>query len=140
MTLRQATSLAYERVGDLSDVAVPLHRCRLVKYNEFYDSVDCSWDDRLDESVSDILGGIRTAYKFDLLLEIVAEGQPFQVYTPGSVSIKVLLVDVDTAELRDPFTVRLSLSNTVLQLKQAILGQSSSSKKKRSSFDSFSWK
>lgn len=39
VTLRQAVSMAYEQIGDLSDIGVPLSRCRLVKYNEVYDSV-----------------------------------------------------------------------------------------------------
>ena len=114
--------MAYEKIGDLQDLGIPLERCRLVKYNEFYDSIECSWDDRSDDSVSEILGGIRFSYKFDLLLEIIGEGQQFIVYnyTPDSVSIKIVYVDVDSKEWRTPVSIRLSNSSSVLDLKEAI--------------------
>ena len=120
VTLREATVTAYEEIGDLQGIGIPFDRCRLVRYNEFYDSVECSWDDRIDEPICEILGGIRANYKFDLLLEIIGEGQEFQVYSPGSVSIKVFHIDIETKELQTPFTVRLPVSSTVLELKQTI--------------------
>lgn len=120
VTLREAVSQARTEIGDLHDV--PLERCRLVKYNEFYDSIDCSWDNRLDETIYDIFDGIRSSYKFDLLLEMIGEGQQFQEYTPGSLTVKVLFVDVDTKELRTPVTVRMPANSTVGDLKQNIQG------------------
>lgn len=120
ITLRQATSMAYEKIGDLSDIGIPLDRCRLVKYNELYDNVECSWDHRLDETVDEVFDGVRASYKFDLLLEIVPEGQTFQVYAPGSLNVKVLLVDVDTKELNLPVNIRMPFSSTVNDLKLQI--------------------
>ena len=120
VTLREAISQAHAEIGDLHDV--PLERCRLVKYNEFYDSIDCSWDNRLDETIYDVFDGLRSSYKFDLLLEMIGQGQQFQQYTPGSLSIKVLLVDVDTKELCTPVTVRMPANSTVGDLKLNIQG------------------
>jgi len=120
VTLREAISQAHGEIGDLQDV--PLERCRLVKYNEFYDSIDCSWDDRLDETIYDVFDGIRSSYKFDLLLEMIGEGQQFQQFTPGSLAVKVFFVDVDTKELRTPVTVRMPANSTVGDLKLSIRG------------------
>ena len=125
VTLREAISQAHGEIGDLQDV--PLERCRLVKYNEFYDSIDCSWDDRLDETIYDVFDGIRSSYKFDLLLEMIGEGQQFQQFTPGSLAVKVFFVDVDTKELRTPVTVRMPANSTVGDLKLSIRGDYHSS-------------
>ncbi len=117
VTLRQAISMAYEKFEDLPDIGVPLDRCRLVKYNELYDNVECSWDQRMDETVDEIFDGVRSSYKFDLLLEIVPEGQAFQVYAPGSLNVKILMIDVDARELRIPVSIRMPFSSTVHDLK-----------------------
>ena len=113
---------AYDQIGDLHDAQVAPERCRLVKYNEFYDTIDCSWDSRLDDTIDDVFEGIRSTYKFDLLLEMIGEGQQFQLYTPGSLSVKVLLVDVDTKELETPISVRMAANSTVGHLKENIKG------------------
>lgn len=120
LTLRQATTKAYLEIGDLSDIGVQQERCRLVKYNELYDNIECSWDHRLDETVEEVLDGVRTSYKFDLLLEIVPEGQTFQVYAPGTLGVKILLADVQTMELHGPVPVRMPFGSTVRDLKQSI--------------------
>lgn len=117
LTLRQAIVMAYEKIEDLPNIGVPLERCRLVKYNELYDNVECSWDHRMDETVDEIFDGVRSSYKFDLLLEIVPEGQAFQVYAPGSLNVKVLLVDVDARELHTPVSIRMPFSSSVNDLK-----------------------
>ena len=120
MTLREAVSLAYKEINDMRAIGTPLGRCRLVKYNEYYDSVECSWDERMDESIGEILGGVRCNYKFDLLLEMVEFGQEFQVYSVGSVAIRVFFIDLETKELRIPVAIRLPINSTVLELKLTI--------------------
>lgn len=120
VSLRQATSIAYDKMEDLADIGVPLERCRLVKYNEVYDNVECSWDHRLDDAVDDIFDGARSSYKFDLLLEIVPQGQTFQVYAPGSISVKILMIDVNTRELHNPVSIRMPFSSSVHDLKLSI--------------------
>lgn len=124
VTLRQALSMAYEKIEDLPDVGVPIERCRLVKYNELYDSAECSWDHRIDETLDMIFDGFRSSYKFDLLLEIVPEGQTFQVYAPGSLNVKIFMVNIDTRELHTPVSIRMPFSSTVQDLKLNIKGKS----------------
>lgn len=62
---------------------VPLERCRLVKYEEFHDSLECSFEGQEDELISEVLGGVRSSYKFELLMEIRDEDKTFEVYKPG---------------------------------------------------------
>lgn len=62
---------------------MPLERCRLVKYEEFHDSLECSFEGQEQEPIWEVLGGVRSSYKFDLLLEIREEGRQFEVYKPG---------------------------------------------------------
>ena len=115
VTLRQAVSMAYEQIGDLSDIGVPLSRRWLVKYNEVYDSVKCSWDHRMGETVNYIFDGVKSSYKFDLLLEIIPEGQTFQVYS--SLNAKIFMVDVDAREYHSPVSIRMPFSSSVQDLK-----------------------
>lgn len=62
---------------------MPVERCRLVKYEEFHDSLECSFEGQEEEVISEVLGGVRTSYKFDLLMEIRDEDKQFEVYKPG---------------------------------------------------------
>lgn len=71
---------------------VPLERCRLVKYEEFHDSLECSFDGQDDELISEVLGGVRSSYKFDLLMEIRDEDKAFEVYKPGGMWYREILL------------------------------------------------
>lgn len=55
----------------------------MVKYEEFHDSLECSFEGQEEEPISEVLGGVRTSYKFDLLMEIRDEDKQFEVYKPG---------------------------------------------------------
>ncbi|XP_076039758.1 ubiquitin carboxyl-terminal hydrolase 47-like isoform X2 [Oratosquilla oratoria] len=117
-TLRETVKLAYEEL-ELEGV-VPLERCRLVKYEEVHDSLECSFDGQDDELISEILGGVRSSYKFDLLMEVRDEDKQFEVYKPGGTTVKVHLIDLQTEEVEGPFTVRGSLSMTVREFKELL--------------------
>lgn len=71
----------------------------------------------MDETVNDIFDGVKSSYKFDLLLEIIPEGQTFQVYAPGSLNAKIFMVDVDARELHLPVSIRMPFSSSVQDLK-----------------------
>lgn len=120
-TLREATKQAYEEMN-LKNV-VPMERCRLVKYEEFHDSLECSFEGQDDELISEILGGVRSSYKFDLLMEIRDEDKSFEVYKPGGTTIKAHVVNLTTEEVEGPYNLRGSLSMTVRELKE-LLGRS----------------
>ena len=118
-TLSDATKQAYELLN--LEKVVPLDRCRLVKYEEYNDSLESSFEGLENTTMSDVLGGVRSSYKFDLLMEVREENQKFEVYHPGGLSVKVHVVSLDDCgEVEGPYIVRGSQTMTVAELKQAI--------------------
>lgn len=67
---------------DLEDV-VPLDCCRLVKYDEFHEYLERSYEGEEDMPMGLLLGGVKSSYMFDLLLETRRPDQVFQPYKPG---------------------------------------------------------
>lgn len=59
---------------------VPLERCRLVNYDRLQDTIECSFEGRENDPISEILSSLRG---YDLLLEIRREDAEFEVYQPG---------------------------------------------------------
>uniref|UniRef100_A0A672RVC6 Ubiquitin carboxyl-terminal hydrolase 47 n=1 Tax=Sinocyclocheilus grahami TaxID=75366 RepID=A0A672RVC6_SINGR len=82
-TLREATEMAY-KLMDLEGV-VPLDCCRLVKYDEFHEYLERSYEGEEDMPMGLLLGGVKSSYMFDLLLEIRRPDQMFQPYKPGGI-------------------------------------------------------
>lgn len=66
--------------------AVPLDCCRLVKYDEFHDYLERSYEGEEDTPMGLLLGGVKSTYMFDLLLETRRPDQIFQCYKPGGKS------------------------------------------------------
>lgn len=101
--------------------SVPIERCRLVKYEEYQDSLESSFEDQDDKPMSEVLGGVKSSYKFDLLMEVREENQKFEVYRPGGLSVKVYVVSLSgCGEVEGPHIIRGTLTMTVTELKQAI--------------------
>lgn len=117
-TLAEATNLAHI-IMTLGD-SVDIENCRLVKYNEFDDSLECSFEGMEDSPMEEILGGVKTNYKFELLLEIRKPNEPFLVYKPGGTTVKVHVVDIENGDIGSPVTVRSHLHDTVAALKAQI--------------------
>lgn len=67
---------------DLEEV-IPLDCCRLVKYDEFHDYLERSYEGEEDTPMGLLLGGVKSTYMFDLLLETRKPDQVFQSYKPG---------------------------------------------------------
>lgn len=67
---------------DLEGVVSP-ENCRLVKYDEFHDNIEESIQEETGKTMRDYLGGVKSSYKFDLLMEIQRPNQKFQVYESG---------------------------------------------------------
>lgn len=57
--------------------------CRLVKYDEYLDSLEHSFEGEEEMPISTLLGGVKATYSFDLLLETRRPDQIFQPYKPG---------------------------------------------------------
>lgn len=118
-TLNEATKQAHQQL-ELYKV-VPVDRCRLVKYESYTESLESSFEGSEETAMSEVMGGVKSSYKFELLMEVRDENQSFEVYRPGGVSVKVYNVILDDmGEVEGPQIVRGTLSMTVLELKQAI--------------------
>ncbi|XP_040845044.1 ubiquitin carboxyl-terminal hydrolase 47 isoform X8 [Ochotona curzoniae] len=117
-TLKEAVEMAY-KLMDLEEV-IPLDCCRLVKYDEFHDYLERSYEGEEDTPMGLLLGGVKSTYMFDLLLEIRKPDQVFQSYKPGEVMVKVHVVDLKAESVALPVTVRAYLSQTVTEFKQLI--------------------
>lgn len=68
---------------------VPVERCRLVKYDDFYESLEQSYEGYEKTRMGQLLGGVRKTYLYDLLLETREEKEKFDVYTKCGCTLKV---------------------------------------------------
>ncbi|GAB1599175.1 ubiquitin carboxyl-terminal hydrolase 47-like isoform X1 [Argonauta hians] len=117
-TLRETTEIAYN-LFQLKNVT-SLDCCRLVKYDDYCEALEKSFENEDDSSIEKILGGVKSTYTFDLLLEIRRPDQTFQEYKPGGVTIKVHLVDLESEIIHSPVTVRACNSDTVAEFKELV--------------------
>ncbi|XP_034272984.1 ubiquitin carboxyl-terminal hydrolase 47 isoform X3 [Pantherophis guttatus] len=117
-TLKEAVEIAY-KIMDLEE-AVPLNCCRLVKYDEFHDYLERSYEEEDDIAMGILLGGVKSTYMFDLLLETRRPDQSFQCYKPGEVMVKVHVVDLKQDTVAPPISVRAYLNQTVTEFKYLI--------------------
>uniref|UniRef100_A0A3Q3MWL6 Ubiquitin carboxyl-terminal hydrolase 47 n=1 Tax=Mastacembelus armatus TaxID=205130 RepID=A0A3Q3MWL6_9TELE len=117
-TLREATEMAY-KLMELEGV-VPLDCCRLVKYDEFHEYLERSYEGEEDTPMGLLLGGVKSSYMFDLLLETRQPEQVFQPYKPGEVMVKVHVVDLKNETIASPISVRAYLNQTITEFKQLI--------------------
>jgi ubiquitin carboxyl-terminal hydrolase 47 len=117
-TLADATEIAYN-MFNLQNV-VSLDQCRLVKYDEYYESLERSFEGHESVPISKVLGGVRHSYSFDLLLEIREKDQKFKAYQPGGVTVKAYLVDLEKETVSDPVVVRSHQSDTIADLTQDV--------------------
>lgn len=62
---------------------VPLSSCRLIKYDDSNDSLECSFEGSEDKSIVDLLGGTKSNYRYSLLLEVWPPDKQAPVYRPG---------------------------------------------------------
>ncbi|XP_014476405.1 PREDICTED: ubiquitin carboxyl-terminal hydrolase 47 isoform X4 [Dinoponera quadriceps] len=112
----EATEQAYKKFG-LENI-VNLDQCRLVSYDHNIDLIECSYDDREQESVASIW---QNQHGFDLLLEIRRKDQKFETFLPGGVATKVFVIDVAREEVIDgPINIRGLLSQSVKEYKQTV--------------------
>lgn len=117
-TLTEATSTAHKIMG--LEGIVPIECCRLVKYDEFHDSLECSFEGCEEQTMEEILGGVKSSYKFDLLLEIRKPHERFEEYKIGGTTVKVHVIDVENEEISPFITVRGHLNESVEEFKQRI--------------------
>ncbi|XP_052002272.1 LOW QUALITY PROTEIN: ubiquitin carboxyl-terminal hydrolase 47-like [Xyrauchen texanus] len=117
-TLIEATEMAF-KLMDLEGVVL-LDCCRLVKYDEFHEYLERSYEGEEDMPMGLLLGGVKSSYMFDLLLEIRRPDHVFQPYKPGEVMVKVHVVDLKSEIICAPVSVRAYLNQTITEFKQLI--------------------
>lgn len=108
-TMTEALEEAY-RKAKLENI-VPIEQCRLVSYNRLHNTIECSFEGRDEETISDVIGSMKykfktDSYKIDWLLEIRNKDQEFIEYKPGGVNLKVYIVNIETEDVDGPITVR----------------------------------
>ncbi|XP_024942209.1 ubiquitin carboxyl-terminal hydrolase 47 isoform X2 [Cephus cinctus] len=110
------TEKAYRKFG--LEGVVNLDQCRLVSYDRRSDLIECSFEGKELETISEIWRGDN---RFDLLLEIRKKDQKFETYLPGGIALKVFVVDVLKKEIVDgPINVRGLTTQTVKEFKQQL--------------------
>ncbi|GFO12308.1 ubiquitin carboxyl-terminal hydrolase 47 [Plakobranchus ocellatus] len=114
-TLQEATEVARELLG-LQNYVSP-DCCRLVKYDEYQDSLEKSFEGEEATPISTLLGGVKASYTFDLLLETRRPEQMFVEYKPGGVTVKVFVVDIYRNIIQPPINVRAYHLQTVEEFK-----------------------
>lgn len=115
-TLEEALESAYKRFK-IKGIA-PMECCRLVSYDSSEDNIQCSFTGKESQLVRDILAELPLSS--ELLLEICDEGADFEVYEPGGIQTKVYTVDVNSADIDGPVSVRVQKNITLRQYKQII--------------------
>ncbi len=65
------------------DKVLPLDQCRLVKYDEYHELLEMSYDDEEDTPMGQLLGGVKSSYMFELMMETRLPDQEFQSYKVG---------------------------------------------------------
>ncbi|XP_077493816.1 ubiquitin carboxyl-terminal hydrolase 47-like isoform X2 [Amblyomma americanum] len=117
-TLAEATQTAHQIMG--LEGIVPLDHCRLVMYDDCAESLECSLEEVAQQTMGQILGGVKATYPFDLLLEIRKPHETFQPYKIGGTTVKVHVVNLETNEIGRAVVVRGLKSHTVEEFKAQV--------------------
>ncbi|KAJ7383604.1 Ubiquitin carboxyl-terminal hydrolase 47 [Desmophyllum pertusum] len=113
-TLKAAISIAH-KLFHLEKV-LTAEQCRIVKYDDYYDYIERSFDGEEQNSMSKVLCGVKQSYIFDLLLETRMPHERFLPYKPGGTTVKVHIVDLENERVASYVNVRPLLSSTVKDL------------------------
>lgn len=110
-TLKDAVSVAH-KLFHLEEI-LPAEQCRIVKFDEYYDYIERSYDGEEDNPIGKVLNGVKQSYMFDLLLETRKHGERFKPYKPGGTTVKVHVVHLEKEKVDPYVNVRPLLSSTV---------------------------
>lgn len=120
-TLEEATQIAHQIMG--LEGVVPLECCRLVMYDDCSESLECSLEEVAHQPMGQILGGVKSTYPFDLLLETRKPNETFQPYKIGGTTVKVHVVNVEANEIARAVVVRGLKTQTVEEFKAQVAQQ-----------------
>lgn len=110
-TLKEAVSVAHKLF--YLEKILPAEQCRIVKYDEYYDYIERSFDGEEDYPMGKVLNGVKQSYMFDLLLETRKQDERFKPYKPGGTTVKVHVVHLEKEKVDPYVNVRPLLSSTV---------------------------
>ncbi|ESP03989.1 hypothetical protein LOTGIDRAFT_206027 [Lottia gigantea] len=110
--------MAY-KIFELENV-IKLDQCRLIKYDEHSDSLEKSYEGEEMTDMSTLLGGVKSSYTFDLLLETRTADQTFTEYKSGGVTVKVFVVDIEREIIHPPVNIRAYHVQTVKEFKNLV--------------------
>ncbi|XP_062581808.1 ubiquitin carboxyl-terminal hydrolase 47-like [Saccostrea cucullata] len=118
-TLQEATEMCFKLF--CVDKSTPLDCCRLVKFDEYQDALECSFEDEEDTPMGLLLGGVKQAYNFDLLLETKRRDQMFPEYKPGGLTVKLYVADLQNDVIQEsPIIVRAYHAQTMTEFKRMV--------------------
>ncbi|XP_071830491.1 ubiquitin carboxyl-terminal hydrolase 47-like isoform X3 [Apostichopus japonicus] len=117
-TLQEATEMAYRLLE--FEGAISLSRCRLVKYDEFHENIEQSFEEPLDAPIGIILGGVKAPYMFDLFLETRSANQEFETYRTGGATLRVYKVDIAEEIVLYPMRTRVYFTMTIGDLRTQV--------------------
>ncbi|XP_078360034.1 ubiquitin carboxyl-terminal hydrolase 47-like isoform X2 [Oculina patagonica] len=113
-TLKEAVAIAH-KLFHLEKV-VTVEQCRIVKYDDYYDYIERSYDGEEHDPIGKVLCGVKQSYMFDLLLETRMSHDRFLPYKPGGTTVKVHVVDLENERVATHINVRPLLSSTIRDL------------------------
>lgn len=97
---------------------VPIERCRLVAYDHSDENVHCSFEGRDQELIRDLMSDLPIIS--ELLLEVRDENAIFDPIAPGSIETKIYTVDINSADIDGPMTMRVQKSMRVCDYKRLL--------------------
>lgn len=97
---------------------VPIERCRLVAYDNSSENIYCSFDGKDQEYIRDLMGGITEVT--ELLLDVRDDNAAFEPIAVGSIETKVYTVDIHSADIDGPLSVRVDRKMSVGNYKKLL--------------------
>lgn len=94
-----------------------IERCRLVLYNHYKESIILSFEGKEKEELCHLLMSYEP---LEMMLEIRAENEQFETILEGSEVVRVFMVDMETADIDGPISVRAMVSGTVREFRELL--------------------
>lgn len=96
---------------------VPEERCRLIAYDHLEENPYSSFDGKDTELLRDLMD---LPIRCELFFEIRDENSVFEPIAPDSIQTKVYSVDINTADIDGPISMRVQQNLTVAEYKKLL--------------------
>lgn len=117
-SIKEVLEDAYSRLKVKS--LAPIDRCRLVAYDSPSDGIERSFEGLENDQIGDIMRKLNN--RLELMLEVREEGQEFEVYEVGGITLKVFELKWENkdVDIDGPFEVRAYEHKPISELKNAV--------------------